>query len=913
MKAFIINAYFFILFLFLNTASIAQKINGCMFLKGNFVEIGIAPNGGFGTPQDAPAGYNARPAFGTGGPNMYNPTDGTIAIRPKALGFVADWDLNGFNNGSPAFIGDYFMPGTVQEGWGIDINGDRHNAYTVNYATLGTSGFVQGGGATSGASFTGVNTTLVTSPTNIIANWKGTYGSPTKLDIEQQTSLRLNKSYFVMKVKIKNVSASTVTNVFYTRTVDPDNDQAISGGSSFNTRNKIAYQLPNAANKVLVTAEGVVNPMAYLGLGSRDCRATAFIRNTGLFPADPLPIIQAQAQSGYIYTGGNQTDACIGIVFKLGDIAPGDSVLFAYAYVLNELDLDEAFNETSTGFDIGSTFVTNNGTFTQAFGSSQNICVSNAQGFTWQWFLNGAPTPVATGTCFSNTATLVNQTLTAVGTPSATGPCPIIAGGGSNVTLTLNISPIVVIPPPPTVTTPINYCLGNAATPLQATAETGNNLYWYTTAVGGTALPTAPTPSTTTSGTTSYYVSQGNLVIFSTRAKIDVIVSNLPTLTANITSNNKCFADSLQLNAISSNVTYAWSPSLGASITNAATINVAPPTNTTYTVQVTNAAGCKNMATVNTIVNPLPTLNITTLATEICLNDSTQLIAQGTPANYVWSPTLALNTTTGATVYAKPKTTTVIKVIATNSFGCKNTDSININVLPLPMPNLGPDVTICDTSSIAFTPGIFDNYLWQDASLNPTFIAKNIGMYNVIVTGVNGCLNADTVKLLGFYPLPKKFLPADQQICSNLTLTLSVPNYRKYLWSNNDTTNTIKVLGANLIKLLVTDNNNCTGADTINITSKYCIDFAVPNSFTPNADGKNDVFRPTIFETNSNYSFIIYNRWGKQIFATTQLAQGWDGTINGTKQPTDSYIYVVKYIDVFGKLKQQQGTATLIR
>jgi gliding motility-associated-like protein len=888
----------------------AQLINGCVFKKGTFVEVGIAPNGGFGTPENAPTGYHPRPSSTIGsGPNMHNPFTGIMTSRPMALGFVADWDLNGFTNGTPAFIGDYFMPGSVQEGWGIDVNGERHNAYTSNYGSNISTGFTNVAGVNS-TFLSGTNVSTLNTGSSIISKWLGNFGNPTQLEIEQQTSLKINKSYFVMKVKIKNTSSTVATKVFYTRSVDPDNDQAISGGGTFTTKNTIAYQLPNASNNVMVKAEGIVNTMAYLGLGSKDCRATAFVKKTGLYPVGNLSAIHAQNETNYNFSGTSSVDACIGLVFNLGDIPPGDSVLFAYAYVLNELDLEEAFSETSTGFDIGGVFVPAAGTFNQPFGTNQNICVSNSTGYNWQWFLNGVS--VGTGACYNNTATLVNQTLQAVGTPGAIGPCPI-AGGGSVITLTLTVAPIISPPPPPVVISPVKYCLGDVAVPLIATATGLNPLNWYTQASGGTALPSAPIPITTGSGSTTYYVSQGNSPIMSPRVPIEVIVNVLPTLTANITSNGKCVKDSIQLNAVSNNVTYLWSPNIGASITNTASIMVAPPSSTTYNVLVTDTNGCKRNATLNTIVNPRPTVNILSASNELCLKDSLLLQAQGSLASYVWSPGTTLNTTSGSNVFAKPIVDTWVKVIATNSFNCTSADSIFLTVLPLPKPNLGPDVFICDTSTSVFSPGAFVDYFWQDASTNPTFSTKNIGTYHVEVEGVNGCFATDTVKILGYFPLPKNFLPANQEICSNFTLTLNIPGYQKYLWSTNDTTNTINVRGANVVRLLVTDNNNCTGADTLTLTAKYCINYAVPNSFTPNGDGRNEIFKPSIFETSSKYKLAVFDRWGKKIFETTQLSSGWDGTINGTRQPIGTYVYTMQYTDFDGKLVKDAGTITLLR
>ena len=76
----------------------------------------------------------------------------------------------------------------------------------------------------------------------------------------------------------------------------------------------------------------------------------------------------------------------------------------------------------------------------------------------------------------------------------------------------------------------------------------------------------------------------------------------------------------------------------------------------------------------------------------------------------------------------------------------------------------------------------------------------------------------------------------------------------------------------------------------------------VPNAFTPNKDGKNEVFIPRailIFNQTGNpildYKFEIYNRWGEQIFESNDLNLGWDGTYKGRLCPTGTYVYIIKF------------------
>lgn len=89
----------------------------------------------------------------------------------------------------------------------------------------------------------------------------------------------------------------------------------------------------------------------------------------------------------------------------------------------------------------------------------------------------------------------------------------------------------------------------------------------------------------------------------------------------------------------------------------------------------------------------------------------------------------------------------------------------------------------------------------------------------------------------------------------------------------------------------------------------------IPNAFSPNYDGHNDVFLPSnAFVSSENYELIIISKWGKTIFKTSDPNAGWDGNdMNGEMTPPGVYIYVINYVDVRGKAKQERGCVTLIR
>ena len=104
--------------------------------------------------------------------------------------------------------------------------------------------------------------------------------------------------------------------------------------------------------------------------------------------------------------------------------------------------------------------------------------------------------------------------------------------------------------------------------------------------------------------------------------------------------------------------------------------------------------------------------------------------------------------------------------------------------------------------------------------------------------------------------------------------------------------------------LTVKDNNECTGKDTINVELKQCMEgFFAPSAFSPNKDGKNDIFRPFLFGNVASYKLTIYNRWGQVVFQTNDQYKGWDGKFNGTLEDSNVFVWMCTY-----RLERQEST-----
>lgn len=886
-----VRVFSIILILFITVRLQAQQSEGCVFLKGDYVEVGVAPNGAFGTPASAPAGYHSRPTPILN--SLYNPVTGSYASRNGALGFVADYGKDGWDNGSPSYFGDYFMPGAVQEGFTIQVNGVKSNAWSNNYQNFGSTGFT-------GGPLSGSNTQYINTAAEQKAIWEGAMST---MYMRQTISLKTNKAYFTANIFLKNTGTDTLRKVFYMRTVDPDNEVSITG--SFVTHNKIAYQLPNAYNKTLVTANGMAYPnFSYLGLGTKDCQARCFYHAGSLFADADLESIY-NGTGGYLYADSSIADVAIGLVFNVGNIPPGDSTSFSYAYILNAADLDDAFSETEPGFFYNGNYYTSGSVIVQPAGSVLPVSVVNGNYYNWTW----SPGTLLSTTIGPNVNATVSTgpilyTVSGVGTG-------VVASRCSNRSLNITISPYPVVPPPSVFSAQTYYCVNQTASALSASGP--GIIRWYTTPTGGVGSFTAPTPSTAVPGTYVWYVTQEISGVESVRIPVTVIVKVPPVINFTPGSPFVCLGDSVQLIAGGSPAVHTWSPfsTLSASIGD--TVKASPPATLTYTVTATDSANCKTTKNITVEVKPLPTLTVTPAAANICKGDSVQLIASAAPLVFTWDASPTISTTTGPVVTVKPLSTTSYFVTGTDAFACKNKVQSTITVLPLPVPDLGPDRGICKGSDIVLSPGSFSSYTWQDGSLQPEFTTSFTGLYWVQVTDAAGCKARDTLRILTELDLPANFLPDNASFCRGNQLVIKAPAFNAYLWSDGTTTSKITITKFGTYTLEATDQYGCKGKDTIQVFDARCIPFAVPNAFTPDRDGRNDVFRPIITQIVKGYKMNIWNRWGQLLFETYNYQAGWDGTFGSARQAAGVYVYQINFIDADGVPVQLKGTFTLIR
>ena len=247
--------------------------------------------------------------------------------------------------------------------------------------------------------------------------------------------------------------------------------------------------------------------------------------------------------------------------------------------------------------------------------------------------------------------------------------------------------------------------------------------------------------------------------------------------------------------------------------------------------------------------------------------------------------------------------------------GCDSIVTTRLLVNSKPAPSLGADRNICAGTTLTLSPGAFSTYLWQDGTTQNNFTITAPGAYFVTVANAFDCTATDTIHINAVIPLPKDFLPAMDSVCSFDPIKV-VPsgNYSTYLWSTGSAQETIDVDKPGNYWLKVRDANGCFGMDTIIVLSKQCMmGVYIPTAFTPDGNGRNDVFKAIIFGHPKSFRLQVFDRWGELIFETSDPAKGWDGSAKAKINQTTVFGWACYYQFDKEAVTTKKGTVVLIR
>jgi gliding motility-associated-like protein len=319
----------------------------------------------------------------------------------------------------------------------------------------------------------------------------------------------------------------------------------------------------------------------------------------------------------------------------------------------------------------------------------------------------------------------------------------------------------------------------------------------------------------------------------------------------------------------------------------------------------------------------------------ICQGTSTQLtLAMTNATTFIWSPAASLNNDTIAQPIASPGTTTTYAVMV-NLGICISTGTETVTVLPAPIPMATPPaVTLCYDQSTQLQGSGGVSYQWSPATgLSDTAISNPVVQqpkksitYSLTVTGANGCTSIQpALVLVVVTPPPVVFAGDDTTILVGQTLPLDAVDvnnigFTSYTWSpaigldNPGIQDPVATITGDIIyTVTATTPQGCAGTDSIRIKAVTASDIIVPNAFTPNGDGHNDVLRPHAIGIRDFKYFMVFNRWGQRVFYSTNEGGGWDGTVGGQAMPLGTYVWMAMGLDFGGRAVERRGTVILIR
>jgi gliding motility-associated-like protein len=402
-----------------------------------------------------------------------------------------------------------------------------------------------------------------------------------------------------------------------------------------------------------------------------------------------------------------------------------------------------------------------------------------------------------------------------------------------------------------------------------------------------------------------------------------------------------CFGETTTISA-SGGTSYTWSPASQVSNTSAASPTVMPAITTIYTVTILNTTGgnnCLKTLTTSVIVNPKPNANfnysLNPCGGGVTFNDLST--ANITAWQWTLSPT-ATSTLQNPYNFYPTGGSNSVTLIATNADGCKDTV---VQVVPVAIPppvGVSGASTICKGLSAQLTATGGVSYVWTPTltldlpyTANPSATPTISTQYSVVITtsvivGGSPCqfllTTSVNVSQLSSTPISAVANPVIVTTGSTTTLTYigdpgaivtwlppgsTMPGFGYTVTAHPDrpmTYTAVATLGA------------CKETATVNVEAYTagCLDgdVFVPNTFTPNGDGKNDILFVRGIKVDDVY-FAVYNRWGEKVFETTDKTKGWDGIYKSRPADVGVFGWYLKVKCVNGEENFQKGNVTLIR
>ncbi len=561
-------------------------------------------------------------------------------------------------------------------------------------------------------------------------------------------------------------------------------------------------------------------------------------------------------------------------------------------------------------------------------GNTTTLTAGGATNYTW--------TPNTGLTFTSNSVAVANPpTTTAYTIIGAIGTCTSLA--------TTTVSIISAITPTVTSSTP---CANQTLT-LTCTPATYTNYAWSGPNLYTSAVPNPIRTGVTAADAGTYTLHVTDAGGCTNVAMVNVVVNPLPVVTAN--ASPACLHQTVNLSCTPNGDIYSWSFG-GVAFSNSQNPSIANVTIAAtgqYEVTVTDGHGCSNGNTIQVSVYPLPIVTVAS-PLSICISSTGTLTASGA-LNYIWNPVTDLNSNVGNQVLLTPTSMPIhtYTITGQDANGCVNTAITSIIINELPIVSIAPDSTKgctpqCATYTVMNNPAA-KSYNWNFGNgqtkmfLPPnntaTICYTTSGNYliQLTLTDINGCVNTATANVIT-YPIPVPEFAYTPNPAMILTPNIQFLNQSSgaiitsYNWNFGDASGMGSTLynpnytyldtGTYYITLTDTSINGCSASIVKPLVIEPDVTLYVPTAFTPNGDGKNEIFKAQ-GDGILAFKMYVFDRWGNTVFTTTDIDIGWNGRRNNTGGETvqeDIYVWKIDLSNVNNKQgRSYTGIVTLLK
>ncbi len=371
---------------------------------------------------------------------------------------------------------------------------------------------------------------------------------------------------------------------------------------------------------------------------------------------------------------------------------------------------------------------------------------------------------------------------------------------------------------------------------------------------------------------------------------------------------------------------YSWSPStfLNASNTNYVVSTPTAPIN--YMVTGFNGI-CTGSTNVFLDIVPVPNVAFSMSQNQICQGQTAFFGASGA-TTYSWAPNIALSSVVGNSVAASPLGSTTYSVFGYNTSGnvsCGDYKVIQLNVVPVPNAIIGNSVALCKGQSGNVSVNGGDTYYWTPTPTvsNPTKASTKVTpsvstVYSVEVSTQSLCPVTRTV-LVVVNPLPIVNAGADTTFNLDEPMSLKAIGTGTLTWIDGEEiwckvcpSTPIYPKNSGCYTIEAENQFGCKVRDVvcIEVTTEYGL--YIPNAFTPNGDGNNEMFLVQGWGLLS-VNLEIFDQWGTLLFSSNDQAKGWDGVYKGVNVKNDVYVYKATVKVLSGKVITKTGHISVLR